>query len=187
VIYLSLYFEFFKIGLFAVGGGLATVPFLYKLSAATAWFGPQDIVNMLAVAQITPGPIGVNMAALAGYTAGGFWGALAAALGIVSPAVLAIVMIANVLNKFAGNKYVQNAFKGMAAAVCALISVAVCKIAGAALLDAPAFAAGGRFADLLQFKAFIFFIILLFLIRRFKAHPFIYICLSAAAGLLIKF
>ena len=187
MIYLDIYFEFFKIGLFAVGGGLATVPFLYKLSAATSWFGAQDIVNMFAVAQIMPGPIGVNMAAFAGYTTGGLRGAAAAMLGIVSPAVLAIALIANVLNKFTGNKYVQSAFKGMAAAVCALISAAICKIAGAALLDLPAFNASGRPADLLHVKAIVFFAILLFAIRRFKAHPFIYICAAAAVGLAVRF
>jgi chromate transporter len=187
VIYLSLYYEFFKIGLFAVGGGLATVPFFYKLSAATAWFSAQDIINMFAIAQITPGPVGVNMAAFAGYTTGGPGGALAAMLGIVSPAVLAIALIANVLNKFADNKYAQNAFKGMAAAVCALISVSVCKIAGAALLDLTAFNAGGRLEDLLQFKAIIFFVILLFAISRFRAHPFLYICMSAVVGLIVDF
>jgi chromate transporter len=176
MIYLALYWEFFKIGLFAVGGGLATVPFLYQLSYRTAWFAATDIVNMFAVAEVTPGPIGINMATFAGYNIAGAWGSLAATAGIVTPPLLIVILIAGVLQKFTDNKYVVCAFKGALAAVCALISVSVLQIVGAAL-D----------LQLLNIKALIFFIVLFLAIRKYKAHPFLYICLSAVAGLFIKF
>ena len=79
MIYLLLFFEFFKIGLLAVGGGLVTVPFLFDLSEAYGWFSTSDLANMIAVSESTPGPIGVNMATFAGYNACGIMGALLAA------------------------------------------------------------------------------------------------------------
>jgi len=187
MIFLKLYFEFFKIGLFAVGGGLATVPFFYPLSAATGWFSPADIVNMLAIAQVSPGPIGVNMATFAGYRVAGAPGAIVACAGLVSPAFLAIVIIANIMKKFMENKYVISAFKGMIAAGCALISVSVFKIIHTALLDVPLYEITGNPLDLIRLKAAIFFVILFVAIRRFKAHPFVYVCITAALGLLVKF
>jgi chromate transporter len=172
MIYFALYWEFFKIGLFAVGGGLATVPFLYQLSYKTAWFGAADIVNMFAVSEITPGPIGINMATFAGYNVAGVPGSIIATAGIITPPLLAIVLIAGFLKKFTGNKYFAGAFKGMLSAVCALISVSVFQIAGEALVN---------------LKAIIFFAVLLFAVYRFKAHPFLYICISAVIGLFVKF
>ena len=74
MIYLRLFWEFFKVGLFSVGGGLATLPFLYSLGAKTGWFSTADVANMLAVSESTPGPIGVNMATYAGFDCGGVLG-----------------------------------------------------------------------------------------------------------------
>ena len=70
MIYLQLFWEFFKTGLFAVGGGMATIPFLYNMSDKTGWFTHQDLANMIAVGESTPGPIGVNMATYVGYVTG---------------------------------------------------------------------------------------------------------------------
>ncbi|MDR0646797.1 MAG: chromate transporter [Elusimicrobiota bacterium] len=172
MIYFLLYWEFLKIGLFAVGGGLATIPFLYQLSYKTAWFNAADIVNMFAISEVTPGPIGINMATFAGYHAAGVLGSLAATAGIITPPLFTVILIAKFINRFNDNKYFASAFKGMFCAVCALISVSVLQIAVSALIN---------------IKAVIFFCILLFAVRRFKAHPFLYICLSAMIGCFIKF
>ena len=187
MILLHIYFEFFKIGLLAAGGGIAMVPFLYQLSIKTAWFSAVDIIDIFAISGIAPGPLGVNMTTFAGYHAAGPWGAVAAVLGLATPSVILMILIANILKKFMDNKYAKNAFKGMFAAVCALISVAIYKIITDTLFDLRAFEAGASFAGSLHVKAIIFFAILLFAIRRFKAHPFLYICISAAVGLVIKF
>ena len=184
---LRIYFEFFKIGLFAAGGGIAMVPFLYQLSIKTAWFSAVDIIDIFAISGITPGALGVNMTTFAGYRAAGPLGAAAAVLGLATPSVILMIVIANILKKFMNNKYAQNAFKGMSAAVCALISAAIYKIITDTLFDLRAFEAGASFANSLHIKATLFFIILLFAIRRYKAHPFLYICISAAVGLVIKF
>ncbi|MDR1684207.1 MAG: chromate transporter, partial [Elusimicrobiota bacterium] len=107
MIYLRLYWEFFKVGLFAIGGGLATIPFLYQLSDKTAWFTAADIVNMFAISEVTPGPVGINMATFAGVHTTGLLGGLIATIGIVTPALLAVVLIAGALKKYMQNKRAQ--------------------------------------------------------------------------------
>ena len=97
MIYLRLFWEFFKVGLFSVGGGLATLPFLYSLGAKTGWFSTADVANMLAVSESTPGPIGVNMATYAGFDCAGVLGGVVATLGLVTPSVIVIVLIAMAL------------------------------------------------------------------------------------------
>ena len=108
MIYLKLFYEFFKIGLFAVGGGAATIPFLSSLSEKTAWFTQTDLANMIAISESTPGPIGVNMATYAGFNAGSsfgsFWygiaGGVVATLSLVLPSVIVCIIVYKFLEKF---------------------------------------------------------------------------------------
>ena len=122
--YLILFLEFFKIGLFAVGGGLATLPFLSELAGKYPWFDESMLGNMIAVSQSTPGPIGINMATYAGFNAGGVLGGLVATIGIVTPSVIIILIVAHVLNKFKESKSVQSVFYALRPAVTGLIAVA---------------------------------------------------------------
>lgn len=178
MIFLLLYWEFFKIGLFALGGGLATIPFLFSLSAATGWFTSGDIMNMLVISEITPGPLGINMATYAGYKTAGFFGGFVATAGIVTPPVAVIVAAAGALYRYKDNKYFARAFKGMFAAICALISVSVLKIFTSALIDG---------AGQPKLAAFVLFAIILVLIRRYRWHPFVYMLLAAGLGLIFHF
>ena len=100
MICLRLFWEYFKIGLFAVGGGMGTVPFLYDLADKTGWFTHAQLADMLAVAQSVPGAMGVNLATYVGYTVGGVPGTIVAVLGLGLPAVLLIALIARVLQQF---------------------------------------------------------------------------------------
>ena len=121
MLYLRLFWEFFKTGLFAIGGGMATIPFLYDMSAATGWFTSEDVANMIAVGESTPGPIGVNMATYVGYLtgqgAGGLSGAILGAaiatVGLITPSIIIILIVAVFLKNFRDNRYVQNAFYGL--------------------------------------------------------------------------
>jgi len=113
MIYLKLYYEFLKIGLFAVGGGLATLPFLYSLGDLTGWFSSIDIANMLAISESTPGPIGINMSTYVGYNVAGYFGGIVATLGLVTPSILIIILISHFLDKFKENKFVNDAFYGI--------------------------------------------------------------------------
>ena len=118
---LRLAAEFFKTGLFAVGGGLATLPFLYEMGEKTGWFNAQDVLNLLAVSESTPGPIGINMSTYVGFITAGVPGAIAASLGFISPSVLIITLIAAFLESFASNVYVAHALAGIRVCVCVLI------------------------------------------------------------------
>lgn len=93
MIYLQLFYEFFKAGLFAVGGGLATLPFLHEISEKTGWFSIAELMDMIAVSESTPGPIGVNMATYAGFSTAGILGSLAATIGLVFPSVVIIIFV----------------------------------------------------------------------------------------------
>ncbi len=125
MIYFQLMYEFFKIGLFAIGGGMATLPFLMDLTAKYDWYTKAELTNMIAISQSTPGPVGINMATYAGYNAAGIPGAIVATLSLVAPALVIIMVIAKFLADFNENKTVQAAFYGIRPAVAALIGYAV--------------------------------------------------------------
>lgn len=110
MVFLYLFIEFFKIGLFAIGGGPATIPFLMDLTDRYDWYTKEDVINMLAVSESTPGPIGINMATYAGFKAAGFLGGLVATLSLVLPSLIVVILIAKLLNNFSKNPFVRSAF-----------------------------------------------------------------------------
>ena len=124
MLYLQLFWEFFKTGLFAVGGGLATLPFLQDMADRTGWFTHAQLADMLAVSESTPGPIGVNMATYVGFTTGGVGGALVATIGLVTPSVIVILIVAAFLKAFRDSKWVNAAFYGLRPASTALVAAA---------------------------------------------------------------
>ena len=107
MIYLRLFWEFFKTGLFAIGGGIATLPFLHDIGEATGWFTQAQLMNMLAVSESSPGPIGINMATYVGYVVGGIPGGVLATLGVILPGLILVLVIAMFLEKFRGNRIVE--------------------------------------------------------------------------------
>lgn len=185
---LRLYLEFVKVGLFSVGGGLATLPFLYDMADRTGWFSHADVANMIAIAESTPGPIGVNMATYAGYTTAGIPGSVITTLGLMTPAVIIIIIIARILNHFLGNKYVEYTFRGLRPASIALISAAGVSVAKTALIDLTAWQAGEGITAVIIWPAVIL-AVLIFLGQKYlpKIHPVLWIALSAAAGILFHF
>jgi chromate transporter len=188
MILLSLYWEFFKTGLFAVGGGMATIPFLQEMGLRTGWFSPAALADMLAVSESTPGPIGINMATYVGYTVGGVPGGLVATLGEITPSVLIVLLIAAALRAFRNNRTVERAFYGMRPASLGLIAAAGLGVMRLCLLDEEAFAAGGQISDLLPWKGLLLFALLWCLtnlVRPTKRlHPVVWIAVSAAVGVL---
>ena len=125
MIYLQLFYEFFKTGLFAVGGGLATLPFLYDMADRTGWFTRPQLADMLAVSESTPGPIGVNMATYVGFVTRGIPGAIISTLGLVTPSVIVILIIAAFLKAFRHNRYVEAAFYGLRPASTAMVAAVI--------------------------------------------------------------
>ena len=121
---LRLFLEFARTGLFAVGGGLATIPFLQDMGERTGWFTDQDLTAMIAVSESTPGAMGVNMATYVGYTTQGLAGAVVATLGLLTPSILIILVIAGFLKRFRQSKTVEAVFYGLRPASTALIASA---------------------------------------------------------------
>ncbi|MEE0697431.1 MAG: chromate transporter [Oscillospiraceae bacterium] len=191
MIELLLFWEFLKIGLFSVGGGMATLPFLYDLSDSTGWFTHAQLADMLAVSESTPGPVGINMATYVGYTVGGFGGALLATLGVILPGTVIVLIIASMLDKFRGNKYVDAAFYGLRPASTGLIAAAGVSVVSIALLNTSLYAATGNLLDLISVKAVILAAVLWVLTNLVKPtkklHPVVFIAASAVVGIVFSF
>lgn len=191
MILLRLYWEFFKTGLFAVGGGMATLPFLYNISEKTGWFSAAQLADMIAVSESTPGPIGVNMATFAGFTTAGIPGVLAATLGLVTPSVIVILIVASILQAFRSNKYVDAAFYGLRPCSVGLIAAAGMLVVKISLFRFEALADSGLTTDFFNIKAILLAAILLVLTRYVKFtkkfHPIVFILSSAVVGVLFSF
>lgn len=180
--------EFFKTGLFAVGGGLATVPFLKEMAVKYGWFTIEKLTTMIAVSESTPGPIGVNMATYVGYEMFGIPGAIGATLSLVAPSIIVISIIARMLETFRDSKIVQGVFTGLRPAVVGFILSAVISIYLVALFRIPPFQASGNLMDLFNWKAILLFAALLaFTSWKKELHPIVMILLAAAAGILFRF
>ena len=191
ILYLRLFWEFFKTGLFAVGGGLATLPFLYDMAGKTGWFTTAQLADMIAVSESTPGPIGINMATYVGFETGGVMGAVIATLGLITPSIIIILLIARALHQFRQNRYVDAAFYGLRPCSVGLIAAAGLLVVKIAVFDFDLFKRTGVFTDLLRPKALILAAVLLVLTRWVKPlkglHPIVFILGSAAAGILFRF
>lgn len=187
IILLRLFAEFFKVGLFAVGGGLATLPFLYDLSSRSGWFTSQDIADMIAVAESTPGAIGVNMATFAGFMTSRTIGAVVATLGLITPSIVVILLVANLLENFHEKKIVQDAFYGLRPASIAMISASGVNVIAVTMVSFDKFRISGSFADLFVWKAIIFGVILYVAEKKLKWSPIAFIAISAAVGVIFNF
>ena len=191
MIFLRLFWEFFKTGLFSVGGGMATLPFLYSMSESTGWFTAAQLADMIAVSESTPGPIGVNMATYVGFTTAGIPGAVTATLGLITPSVIIVLIIAGILQAFRQNKYVEAAFYGLRPCSVGLIAAAGMLVVKISLFDFEAFRLSGILADVFNFKAILLAAVLLLLTRYVKftkkLHPIAFIALSAVVGIVFSF
>ena len=188
MIYLELYLRFFMTGLFSVGGGLATIPFLKEMGETTGWFTAAELADMIAVSECTPGAMGVNMATYVGYTTAGVLGDIVATLGLITPSIIIILIIAKILDRFRTNRYVQWAFYGLRAASVALISYATLAVAEMALLEGDIrSAAAGEVLGIFDFKCIMLAVIVFVCMRKFnRIHPSLFIGLSALAGIVFS-
>ena len=177
MIFLKLFIEFFKTGLFAIGGGMATLPFLYELTKY-GWYTMPELMDMIAVSESTPGPIGVNMATYAGFQAGGIFGGIVATTGLVIPSVIIVILVYKFLEKFKGAPLVEHAFYGLRPAVAGLILVACSTLFKTIMFN------GGTAVDI---KALILFLVLAVCSFKFKKlHPIIFIAAGAILGIILK-
>ena len=179
---LLLFIEFFKIGLFSVGGGMATLPFLYRLADKYTWFSVNQIPDMIAISESTPGPLGVNMATYTGFQFGGALGSVCATLGLIFPSVVIIVIISKFLEKFRNNKYVEYAFYGLRPASTGLIAAAGLSVVVSNLF----FFEGFLSLEIINWKGWILAVVLWVLTNKIKRtkglHPILFILASAVVG-----
>lgn len=189
--FLYLFFEFFKTGLFAVGGGLATIPFLMDIANRYDWFTQSELTDMIAISESTPGPIGVNMATYAGYRAGyamggtplGILGGIIATLSLVLPSIIVVLIVAKFLEKFKENKIVKNVFYSLRPAVIGLLIVSLLGVALPIFFDFSK----TSFLEIVHIKELVLFALLLFGVLKFKKHPIVYIGIGAIVGIIFKF
>ncbi len=196
-VYLRLFWEFFKTGLFAVGGGMATLPFLKDIGSSTGWYSQSELMNMLAVSESTPGPIGINMATYVGFTVGGIPGAVVATVGEVTPSIIVILIIAAMLKKFRDSKSVNNAFYGLRPASTGLIGAACAAVVLQVLLcvqtadvkGSPltqfSWDGGVNWQGLLLAAALLAFTN--WVKPTKKLHPIVFIGVSAVIGVVFRF
>lgn len=192
MLYLQLFWEFFKTGLFAVGGGMATLPFLYDISDKTHWFTHAQLADMIAVSESTPGPIGVNMATYVGYlTGGGALGAVVATLGLITPCVIVILIVAAFLKAFRDSKYVAGAFYGLRPASTALITAAGLAVVKISFFDTKVFSDVLHILRSTKWEAVALAAVLVVLTRYTPKvknwHPIIFIAISAVIGAVFRF
>ena len=170
MIYLSLFWEFLKIGLFAVGGGMATLPFLRELSVRTGWFSQDLITDMIAISESTPGPIGINMATYVGCNIAGLFGGFIATMGELLPSLIIVIIISKSLERFRNAKVVGDAFYGLRPAVTGLIAAAGISVAQVAMLQLELYKETNLLLNLVDWKKLLLFIVMFIGIRKLKWH-----------------
>ena len=187
MIYLKLFWEFLKVGLFTVGGGLASLPFLYDISDKTGWFTYAQLADMIAISESTPGPIGINMATYVGFTTAGVGGAIIASLGFIVPPLIIASIVSHFLDKFSENKFVKGAFYGLRAVSVALVSAALVSVLKISVINIPLFTESGKIPDLISFPGILLAAVCWAVLKKYKPHPIVILGISAAAGILLGY
>ena len=216
IIFLDLFGQFFRVGICAFGGGLATIPFLKELGEMTGWFTIDELANMIAISESTPGAMGINMSTYVGYEvisdyynnmALGHIGGIISTLGLVAPSILVILIICQILEKFRNAKGVDWAFYGLRAASIGLIGCAAYSILTLSICSPgnakSAFdlvgvtsdnfwqtiwkASSDAIINFFDYKCLALGLFMGILIFKFKKHPIFYIALAAVIGIIFQF
>ncbi len=192
MIFIKLFYEFFIVGLFAVGGGLATIPFLASMGENSGWFTLADLTNMVAISEATPGPLGVNMATYVGFSVAGTGGALAAVMGLITPSLVIILIISAFLHKFRHNQQIEAIFHGLRPASTALIAAAAISVITMSLVTierpagGPFWAIDGLTWHLPAIILAAAILLLTHLPKVQKLHPVVWLACSAAIGIIFE-
>lgn len=186
---LLLFVEFFKTGLFAVGGGLATVPFIRDMGATYGWITEAELANIIAIAESTPGPIGVNAATYVGYLVSGIPGAILATLGLVTPSVIIIILVAKAIKKYSDSYMVQSLFKALRPAAIGLITAAGFSLLLTSLgvkANFTRFAFSANWYSLLKLGIYGVFMFFAFWKKTAKIHPLFFILIGGVIGAILS-
>lgn len=170
MIYLHLILEFFKIGLFSFGGGYATIPFLYHISEVYHWYSLEELTQMVAVASITPGPVGINVATYAGLKSAGILGSALATTSEMLPSLFLVIIVSKLLRKFSDNFYVKAAIETLKPISCALLTSVAIGLLKPSITD---------------IRAMVLLGVLLIISWKSKKDPLFYIFIAAIIGVLV--
>lgn len=187
MIFFKLFLTFFRIGLFTIGGGLATLPYLQELATKYGWITSEELINMIAISESTPGPIGINVATFVGNDIAGLSGGIVATLGLITPSIIIIIIIAHYFAQFSETHIVRSAFYGIRPAVAGLIGAAGFQIAKISLFNIDKYYDTSKILDFFDLKSLVLFAIILFLVNKYKKHPIVYIVGAAVVGIIFNF
>lgn len=177
MIYLELFAEFFKIGLFSFGGGYAMIPLISDVMLKKGWLIQEEIIQIIGIAEMTPGPIAVNSATFVGYKVSGILGSVSATLGVAMPSLLLILFISKLFFKYSDHEITRHIFIGIRPIIAGLILASALVIGRTTLLLEEGF----------NYETFGIMLIILFIALRKKIHPILLIGLSGVLGFLTIF
>ena len=183
---LNVFTEFFKIGCVSIGGGYTVIPFLYYLAPKFNWFNVNEITNMIAVSNLTPGPIGINMATFAGYKAGGLLSSAVGTIAMVLPSIILVTIVSKLLKKYRDNCYIDYIMYGLRPAAVALISVAAWQILKNSILNIDKFHQTHNIIDILSLKALLMLIVFSILGYLLRKQPMYLILIAIIIGIVFK-
>jgi chromate transporter len=186
MIYIKLFYEFFITGLFMIGGGLAAIPFLQQMGENTGWFTTLELMDMIAISEATPGPIGVNMSTYAGYTVAGVPGGIIATLGLLTPSIIITLIVARLLSRFRDSTLVKSTLYGLRPASLGLIAAAGIAVFSLVIFGVELRNLTSTHFQSVDFRALLLAIILFVVTNRFnKTHPIVFLAASAAIGIIV--
>ncbi|MFO7612421.1 MAG: chromate transporter [Clostridia bacterium] len=185
MIFIELFVNFFAIGLLSIGGGLSTIPLMTEILTKNGWMTAADIVDMIAISEMTPGPIGINMATFAGNRTAGIAGGIAATAGLVAPSIIIIIIVAHFYNRYRNNHYVDGIMKVIRPVVTGMIAAVCAELALISLINMPAFRETGLVSSLFNVVPIIIGVLVFVAGYRFKVHPVILIVSSAITGIIL--
>lgn len=184
MIFLTLFWTFFKIGLFTFGGGYAMIPLIQNAVSANGWIDDETFINFIAISEATPGPLAVNMATYIGSTVGGIFGAVCATLGVVLPSFIIIIIIAKCYAAFKQSKIMSGIMTGLRPAVVGMIASALLSVGQTVFFpNIISLSAIPTYAFLTSLIIFVLMTVLEFK----KLHPILIIALSATLGIIFGY
>lgn len=170
-----------------MGGGLASLPFLYDISDNTGWFTYAQLADMVAISESTPGPIGINMATYVGFTTAGVLGSVVATIGFIVPPLIIVSIVFGFLKKFSENRIVKGAFYGLRAVSVALVCNALVSIIKISLINIPLFEETGAISDLISIPGIILACVCFAVLKKWQPHPIVILGISAVVGILFGY
>jgi chromate transporter len=182
---LKLFFTFFYVGLFTIGGGLVAITIMFDPIVGAGLITSEEFYNMVAISESTPGPIGINMATYVGFKLFGVLGGVATTMGTVLPSLIIIVIVAKYFAAFHEKPLVKAAFYGLRPTTSGMIAVAAAKVLAITIVTPAAFSIRGALFDCINVAEVVFYAAACVVLFKTKLHPLFIVLAGAAFGMLV--